>query len=46
MVAKLRRLEKEIFLLKKGEDWKNDELLSSEIRNLEKQVIIMTFNLV
>jgi len=38
LVAQLRRLEKEIFLLKKEEDWQNDELLSSEIRSLEKQV--------
>lgn len=38
LVAKLRRLEKEIFLLKKEEDWQNEELLSSEIRNLEIQV--------
>lgn len=38
LVAKLRRLEKEIFLLKKEEDWQNEELLSSKIRNLEKQV--------
>jgi hypothetical protein len=38
LVAKLRRLEKEIFLLKKEEDWQNEELLSSEIRSLEKQV--------
>jgi hypothetical protein len=38
LVAKLRRLEKEIFLLKKEEYWQNEELLSSEIRSLEKQV--------
>ncbi|XP_022178741.1 protein KIAA0100 isoform X2 [Myzus persicae] len=38
LVAKLRRLEKEIFLLKKEEDWQNEELLSSEIRSLEKQM--------
>lgn len=38
LVAKLRRLEKEIFLLKKEEDWQNEESLSSEIRSLEKQV--------
>jgi len=31
-------LEKEIFLLKKEDDWQNEELLSSEIRSLEKQV--------
>lgn len=38
LVSKLRRLEKEIFLLKKEEDWQNEEELSSEIRSLEKQV--------
>lgn len=38
MVSKLRRLEKEIFLLKKEEDWQNEEELSSEIKSLEKQV--------
>lgn len=38
LVAKLRRLEKEIFLLKKEEYWQNEELLSPEIRSLEKQV--------
>ncbi|XP_050545881.1 protein KIAA0100 isoform X3 [Daktulosphaira vitifoliae] len=38
LVAKLRRLEKEIFLLKKEEDWQNDEFLSNEIKNLENQI--------